>query len=266
MPITNINGCKYHYEIHGEGPETVLFSHGLLWSGKMFHHQVEHLKDRYRVVTYDHRGQGQSEVTADGYGMDQLYEDAIALIDHLELGQVHFAGLSMGGFVGLRLAARKPELVKSLILMETTAMDEPFAFKYKVLNTIVRFFGVKSVTNSVMKIMFGDKFLNDEKRKAERQAWKSALQRLDKTIIRAVKGVIERNGVEDELPNITCPTLIMVGTQDKATIPAKSEFMHAHIKGSELKYIEGGGHTASVEEPEQYNQHIATFLATQTQG
>jgi pimeloyl-ACP methyl ester carboxylesterase len=260
MPTIQINGCNYYYESEGSGAETIVLSHGLLWSGKMFHKQVEHLKDRYRIITYDHRGQGRSEVTESGYGMDDLYKDAIGLIETLNLGQVHFGGLSMGGFVAMRLAARRPDLVKSLILMETSSQPEPFAFKYNMLKAIVKIFGVKSVTNQVMNIMFGQKFLKDPNRKDEVQFWRKELETNKKSVTKAVTGVIDRKGVEDELQNIKCPTLIMVGTQDVATIPSKSEFIHSKIDGSILKYIEGGGHTSSVEEAEQYNREIDDFL------
>ena len=117
MPYILINEVNYYYEETGSGDETIIFSHGLLWSGHMFHKQVNYFKDKYRIITYDHRGQGKTEATADGYDMDNLYEDAVVLIEKLEGKPVIFAGLSMGGFVGMRLAARKPELIKKLILM-----------------------------------------------------------------------------------------------------------------------------------------------------
>ncbi len=262
MPTIRINDCNYYYEIHGDGPETLLLAHGLLWSGHMFHKQVTRLKDRYRIVTYDHRGQGRSEVTGSGYDMDSLYEDAVALIETLGLGRVHFGGLSMGGFIGMRLAARRPDLVRSLILMETSAQPEPNKFKYGVLNTIVKLFGVRSVTAPVMKIMFGEKFLNDPARSVERNEWRAQLQKNRKTIVRAVTGVLERQSVEEELARIHCPTLILVGTQDKATTPEKAEYIHARIAGSILKYVEGAGHTACIEEPEVYNREIEEFLAS----
>ena len=259
MATININGCEYYYEVHGSGNETIVFSHGLLWSGRMFRKQIEHLKHRFRIITYDHRGQGRSEVTKGGYDMDDLYEDAVQLIEKLDLGRVHFAGLSMGGFIGMRLAARKPELIKSLVLMETSAQTEPNKLKYWFLNTIVKLINVKVVTGPVMKVMFGKKFLKDKNRVEEREQLKQELQSLPKTIVHAVEGVIYRKGVEDELEKIQCPTLIMVGTQDKGTVPAKSEFMHSKIPGSVLKYIEGGGHTGCLEEPEQFNNNLDEF-------
>jgi 3-oxoadipate enol-lactonase len=163
MAKVRINNCDIHYEIYGNGPEAVVLSHGLLWSSRMFHKQVTALSADYKIVTYDHRGQGQSEITESGYDMDSLYNDAVGLIEKLNLGKVHFGGLSMGGFVAMRLAARRPDLIKSLLLMETSAQGEPFAFKYNLLKTVVNAFGVRIVTNPIMKIMFSDTFLNDPK-------------------------------------------------------------------------------------------------------
>ena len=265
MPTIRINHCNYYYQSHGSGPETLVLSHGLLWSGHMYHKQVDYFKDRYRIITYDHRGQGRSELTAQGYDMDSLFQDAVALIEKLELGPVHFGGLSMGGFVAMRLAARRPDLVKSLILMETSAQPEPNKFKYNLLKTVVKIFGVNSVVNPVMKIMFGKTFLNDPDRNEERQYWTEQLKMNEKTIIRAVSGVIDRKGVEDELANIKCPTLILVGTEDIGTIPEKAELINGRIPHSILKYIENAGHTACIEEADQYNIEIEKFLLTVNQ-
>ncbi len=263
MPNISINNVNYYYEEHGSGEETIVFSHGLLWSGHMFHKQVDFLKNRFRIITYDHRGQGKTEVTSDGYDMDTLYEDAVILIEKLVGKPVIFAGLSMGGFVGMRLAARRPDLIKKLILMETTADPEPIENhgKYKLLNAIVRYIGYFPVVNSVMKIMFGKKFLNDDSRKEEKKYWINQVKQANRTgITRAVEGVIYRKGIADELYKINCPTLILVGDQDVATVPEKSKKIHSLIKNSKLVVFEGGGHTSSIEEPEIYNDEIGKFI------
>jgi 3-oxoadipate enol-lactonase len=264
MPKIIINDVEYHYTDTEKGKETIVFSHGLLWSGYMFHKQEAFLKNRYRVITYDHRGQGQTAATEGGYDMDTLYEDAVALIEKLCPNQkVHFAGLSMGGFVAMRLAARRPDLLKSVILMETSADAEPAENvpKYRTLNTVVKWLGTWAVVGKVMPIMFGQKFLTDPNRKVERAEWKSQMKLCRAPgIVRAVDGVIDRKPIYDELTKITVPTLIMVGTQDVATVPAKAERIHAQIMGSKLVYIDGGGHTSSVEEPEQVNLAIDEFL------
>ena len=223
---------------------------------------MEFFKSRYRIITYDHRGQGKSSVTNGGYDMDQLFLDAVALIENLHLGKVHFVGLSMGGFVGLRLAARRPDLLHTLILMETSAQKESGVFKYSMLVTLVKMFGVKIVTRPVMKIMYGEKFLRDKSRIEEKKFWINELHKNSKKVIAAVNGIIRRKGVEDEMKNIACPVLVIVGTQDKAAIPARAEFIHKVIPNSKLRYIEGAGHSSSIEEPEQVNRCIDEFLCT----
>jgi len=264
MPSITINQVNYHYTDTQKGDEIIIFSHGLLWSGYMFHKQETFLKDRFRVITYDHRGQGKTEAPENGYDMETLYEDAVALIEALSPHKkVHFVGLSMGGFIAMRIAARRPDLLKSVILMETSADAEPpeNAGKYKTLNTVVKWLGTWAVVGNVMPIMFGQKFLNDELRKSERNEWKAQMKLCKAPgIVKAVAGVIERKSIFNELSKITIPTLIMVGTQDVATVPAKAERIHTQIAHSQLVYLEGGGHTSSIEEPEQVNLAIDNFL------
>ena len=263
MPTINANDVNIHYEESGHGAETIVFSHGLLWSSRMFDNQVAVLKDKYRVITYDHRGQGQSEVTESGYDIDTLTEDAIALIETLNLGKVHFVGLSMGGFVAMRIAARRSDLVKSIILIETSAEPEPEENipKYKLLSIVARWLGFGLITKSVMKIMFGQTWLNDETRAHEHQYWKKQLHNNHRVgITRALAGVVSRKGVADELPSIGAPTLILVGEEDVATVPAKAEHIHQMIPQSKLVYIPQAGHTSSVENPSAINQSIIEFL------
>ena len=263
MPHLTANGIQLYYEDTGQGVETIVFSHGLLWSGRMFAEQVRHLKGRYRVITYAHRGQGRSEVPPSCYDMDTLTTDALALMDALGIERCHFAGLSMGGFVALRLATRHPERIQSLILMETTAQPEPAENvpRYRMLQNIVRLLGTWSVKKPVMQIMFSQAFLQDTTRTAQRQHWERELTSNKRTITRAVQGVISREGVPPEaLATIQCPALIIVGEQDVATVPAKSEYLHRHIPGSRLVRIPNAGHTSSVEEPEAVNAAIDSFL------
>jgi pimeloyl-ACP methyl ester carboxylesterase len=263
MPKIRVNGAELYYEESGSGSETIIFSHGVLWSGKMFEAQMNALKSRYRVIAYDHRGQGQSEITESGYDMDTLYEDAAALIQALNAAPCHFAGLSMGGFIAMRLAARRPELLKSVILMATTSDPEPPANlpRYRLLNIVGRFIGFGLVVNPVMNIMFGHKFLNDSTRAAERELWKRRLMSNDRIgASRAVMGVVTRQGVYDEISKVKLPTLILIGDQDVATVPEKSQRIHAQILGSKLVMIPGAGHSASAEEPEAVNKAIIEFL------
>jgi 3-oxoadipate enol-lactonase len=263
MPYINIRGVKLHYTDTQDGSETIVFSHGVLWSGKMFEAQIAALRSQYRCIAFDHRGQGQSEVTTEGYDMDSLSLDASELIQTLVGGSVHFVGLSMGGFVGMRLAARRPDLVKSLTLLETSAAEEPAENvpQYRLLLKVMNWTGFGLVTGKVMRIMFGQKFMQDPSRKALRRQWENELKMNSRRgITLAMQGIINRRPVLDELPRIQCPTLVIVGDQDVATVPAKAKQIHEHISGSELVILEGAGHTATVEEPEQVNAAMRRFL------
>ncbi|HXO42797.1 MAG TPA: alpha/beta fold hydrolase [Thermoanaerobaculia bacterium] len=264
MPRITVRGASLHYEEHGAGPETVVLAHGLLWSGRLFDRQVEALAPRYRCVTFDFRGHGRSEVTADGYDMDSLAADAASLIEALGCAPCHFVGLSMGGFVGMRLAIRQPGLLRSLILLETSADPEPEASrrKYHWMNLAARWIGLGALAKPVMRIIFGRKFLGDPARAALREQCRRELASSDRTgIIHAVKGVIDRQGVYEQLEQIATPTLILVGDQDLATPPARSERIHARIAGSHLQLLPGAGHTSTIEEPAAVNAAIADFLA-----
>src|SRR5258707_9601832 len=105
MARVKVNGVELNYQESGSGPETIVFSHGLLMDHMMFESQRAAFEKQYRVIAYDHRGQGQSHDPGQGYDMDTLADDAAALITALNAAPCHFAGLSMGGFVGMRLAA-----------------------------------------------------------------------------------------------------------------------------------------------------------------
>ena len=269
MPKAKINGVSLHYtDTGGDGP-AIVFSHGLIMSKAMFDAQIDRLKDRYRCIAYDHRGQGESEVTESGYDMDTLTDDAIALIDELGVAPCHFVGLSMGGFVGMRLAARRPELVKSLTLLETSADAEPAenAPKYRRLNFVARWFGLSLVVGKVMPILFGTTFMTDPGRSSERELWRKRIignHRIG--ITRAVVGVVERPGVMDELANIACPTLVAVGDEDTATVPAKSERIVAAINGAQLSIIPAAGHSSTIEQPEFVSDIIERFIGEVENG
>lgn len=262
MPTAKLKGAKLHY-IDVGGGTPVLFLHGLLWSHEMFRAQIDELKGRFRCVAMDWRGQGRSEVTASGYDMETLADDAAELILQLGIGPCHVVGLSMGGFVAMRLAARKPQLVRSIVLLETSADAEPSENvpKYKRLNLVARWLGLGLVANKVMPIMFGQTFLNDAGRAEERERWKKALVGNHKIgITRAVRGVIERKPIYDELGNVTCPALVMVGDEDAATVPAKAERIANAIKGAKLVTIPRAGHSATIEEPAFVSRELSRFL------
>ncbi|MEM7075133.1 MAG: alpha/beta hydrolase [Pseudomonadota bacterium] len=267
MAQIEVNGTQLHVTDTGGPGAAIVFSHGLLLDGTMFGAQVAALRGRYRCVTYDHRGQGKSAVTATGYDMDTLTLDAAALIRHLDLAPCHFVGLSMGGFVGMRLAARRPDLLRSLTLLNTSAdpEDPQKAPGYRMLNFVARWVGLWAVIGRVMPLMFGQSYLTDVRRDADRRRWSGVITGNDRIgITRAVTGMIGRAGCAGELAGIDMPVGIGVGAQDVAMPPARSERLHRAIRASELVIFEGVGHSCSIEAPDQVTALIERTLRRAT--
>lgn len=264
MPRLHVDRGTIYFEETGHGDQTVVFSHGLLWNHRLFEAQIAHLSARYRCIAYDHRGQGQSDVPAGpAIDMETLYLDAVRLIEARAAAPCHFVGLSMGGFVGLRLAARRPDLVASLTLLDTAADAEPTAnlLRYRLLTATARLLGVGVVADQVAPIMFGDTFLGDPSRRRERQRWMSLLAGNKRSVYKAVNGVIFRPGVEREALTIKAPTLIIWGEEDRAISRDRCADLARLVADSRFVTIPRAGHSCPVEQPDAVNQAIDAFLA-----
>jgi pimeloyl-ACP methyl ester carboxylesterase len=270
MSTIEVNGATIAYTDTGPpdgrpSASTVLFGHGLLFSGWVFHPQIAALRAHYRCVAVDWRGQGDTPPTPGGYDMETLTDDVIALIRALDIAPVHWVGLSMGGFIGQRIAARYGALLRSLTLLDTSAeAEDPAAVgAYKRLARFQQLFGIRPIIGRVKPLMFGPTFLADPDSKALMDTWLGRLNRLDRSAVRkAVLGVANRAAVEQEISRITVPTLIVVGADDKATPPSKAEGIADRIPGSQLQIVPDCGHTSSLEQPATITGLLDKFLAT----
>jgi 3-oxoadipate enol-lactonase len=261
MPMIRANGTSLYYEDTGGTGAPVVFSHGLLWNTTLFAPQIAALKDRYRCVAYDHRGQGRSaDDIAPAISVETLTTDAAALIEKLDLGPVHFCGLSLGGIVAMRLAIDRPDLIRSLVLLDTTADAEPYKLKYQAMNLVARFAGLGSVSGAIMPALYGKTTLNDPARADERHAWKQQLVSNRNTIWRAVNGVLNRKSIHSELGKIAAPTLVAVGEEDTSTPQAMAERIAGAIPGAKLIVIPSAGHATTQEQPAIVTAAIGAFL------
>lgn len=262
--MLEVNATSLYYEDTGPGStgETIAFSHGLLWDTTLFAAQIAALRSRYRCLAWDHRGQGRS--AADHrhcIGIELVWQDAVAVLEKLGGGPVHLVGLSMGGFVAMRVAARRPDLVRSLILLETSADPEPTAnvARYRVLSAVTRALGPKIVARQVAPIMLGRSVIADPTRRGDVAGFVATMTRR-RDAWRAVNGVIDRAGVYDELGRIKAPTLVLVGDEDVATPRPKAERITAAIAGARLETIARAGHSSPVEEPAAVTAAIDRFV------
>lgn len=265
MPTITVNGVNLFYKESGSGPETIVFSHGLLMDNSMFEPQRTAFEHRCRVIAYDHRGQGQSAVTGSGYDMDTLALDAAALIEALNAAPCHFAGLSMGGFVGMRLAARRPELVRSLTLMNTGAGKEPALsrLRYGFLAQLVKVVGTAPFVGIAVRELFGRTTRNspDPAKREMLAEWTAKLRSRPTNTTQALMGVMNRPEFSaQDLAAIRCPTLILAGEEDTPQPPRNSEKLAATIPNARLVRIPGCGHSSSLEAPEAVIAAMAEFI------
>ena len=266
MPEIEISGVRLHYEERGAGTETVVFAHGLLWSGEMFEHQINALQQRYRCIAFDFRGQGRSSAPRDGYDIETLTDDAAALIDTLGCAPCHWVSHSMGGFVGLRLAVRRPVRLQSLTLLNSSASRDRLAdvVRYRLLGVLARLKGLEPVADQIMATVFAKPFLENAEHAATRQVWRQRLVANDPVgISRALVGVTSRRAVADQLDRIAIPALVVAGALDKAVPFAEVERLHRGIAGSAVIVVPGAGHTLPIENPVAVTEALDGFLSAQ---
>lgn len=269
MPYITLNKTKLYYEDTAPNSQkpVIFFAHGLLWSCRMWDEQVKALKADFRCIRMDFRGQGLSTISKSGYDMDSLAQDVIAMLDYLNVNQYHYVGLSMGGFVGQRLALLHPKRLQRLVLLDTSADAEPAEniSGYQLLVKIASVLGPKVIMRDLVKVMHGKSFLKQAKKdpatKQNLKRFKSMMAaNKRRSVKKIVGGVIERDSVYARIHDIKQPTLIMVGDEDVATTVAKSQRIHMKIAGSKLYILEKAGHMSAMEQPEQVNQLLMDFL------
>ena len=270
MPLLSVNGIQVNVVDTGAPPgrpdaPVVVLGHGLLFSTTMWRDQVEALRPAYRCVAIDWRGQGKTPPTRDGYDMDTLYADAVGVIEHLDVGPVHFAGLSMGGFVGIRLGARRPDLLRSLTLIDTSAgPEEPANIgRYQLLASLYRVLGWRPLKDRVAPIMFSEAFLATPAAREVLDTWSREVQRQTRRgTYKAIRGVTDRLSVEDEVASIKAPTLVIVGEGDVATTADRSDTLAELIPDAQQVVLPGVGHVSTLEATQAVNAALLPFLAS----
>lgn len=262
MPNIDVNGTSIYYEDQGpENAPALVMSHSLFFDRRMFDHQADALSERFRVIRYDDRDQGQSARTdLPIVDMDSLTEDAIGLIEQLGVGPCFIAGNSMGGFVALRVAARRPDLLKGCIVLGSSG-EEEFKFEdFQPLVEGVRENGTEPFIETLMYIMFGDDYLADPAKAEEREIWRQRMLDLGPDIARSADGVIRRKEVLSEIKGCTVPMLVVAGEQDHAYPPERSEKIVETAGNATLVVIPGAGHSVSLERYQEVNEHLANFM------
>lgn len=263
MPDITIRGARLYYEETGTGPETILFIHGLMLASESWELQRGHFEKTHRVITYDLRGQGRSEHTCGGLGLDSLAEDAAALLRRLAPEGAHVAGFSMGAFIALRLGARHPALVRSLTLTGVSADAESLGKmpSYAAMIALVALVGVRPVAPRMMQILFGRSILADSARAPLIARLRAVVDDLPKSITRAAAASALRGSIAHEITRITVPVLIMAGEEDMPVPLHHQNAVASAIPRAQIEIVPLTGHAVMIERPDLFNARMTQFLA-----
>jgi 3-oxoadipate enol-lactonase len=257
----SVNGVKLKYEIGGlEGAPWLTFSNSLATDMSMWDAQWDFFKGRYRVLRYDTRGHGGSEVGELPYTMDKLVDDVIGLWDAVGVERSHFVGLSMGGMYALGLAIRYRDRLNSIVVCNARA-DSPALFVQNWKDRIkqVNDQGIESLVEPTIERWFTDGFRSSEPETIDRI--RDTIRATSVKGYEGCAGALQSLDYLSRMENIQIPALIIAGTQDLGTPPEGMKEIGAKLPGSEYLELDPGAHFTAIERSETVNLAIESFLA-----
>ena len=260
MPTLQRSGASISYDVQGDGPP-LLLGHSLLLDGRMWDALVPRLARAYRVYNIDARAHRRS-TTPGPFTLEDLADDWLALIDQEQIDRALLCGLSMGGMTAMRLALRAPHRVAAMALLDTSADPEPPVQRraYRLMGEIQRRVRLDPLLAPlVRRKMFGATTRSERPDIVERGV-SLVLENEPRLLYPAVRAVFDRPSIAQHLKDIHTPTLVIVGEEDVATPPSRSERIAAAIPGAILTRIRGAGHLSAMEQPDAVAAHLEPFL------
>lgn len=244
-----------------EAPPIVLI-HGFPFSSEMWKGQLKSLQERnLRIITYDIRGHGQTDVGDGQYSIELFVDDLIALLDYRKVTKAILCGFSMGGYIALRAIERNPERFNALVLCDTMSQADSNEAKIRRSNSIkqVKNNGVEQFAQVFLKSVFAP------------QTFVKSPDVIDETrniilsnpplgICGALLAMAARTDTTEGLSKISVPALLIVGEQDAVTPPSAARAMHERIPNSKLHLVANAAHMSNLENPIIFNEHLARFV------
>ena len=257
MPLAHVNGGHLHYELTGSSNAPLLvLSNSLGTNFSMWDTQMPELRKTYRVLRYDTRGHGQSEVTSGPYSFEQLGRDVLALADALDIGHFSFCGLSMGGVTGLWLGIHAGKRLHKIVLCSTGAKIGN-AETWDARIEAVRKGGTKSIAAATMERWFTPRFRENSPDIVERVKHMVECTSTEGYI--SCCAALREADLRESIAAITTPTLAISSTHDPAAPPADGRFIAQRIAGA--RYVElDAAHLSNIEQHERFTQEVSSFL------
>ncbi len=254
--------CELHHETAGAGEATPLLLGGSLGTTlAMWAPQLEPLAQRRRVIRFDHRGHGGSPVPPGPYGIEDLGADVLALLDSLGIERACYCGLSIGGMVGMWLAANAPQRIDRLILICTSAHLPPRAGWADRAASVRSAGSPEVVADAVLERWFTADFAEHNPGVIARyRAMIAATPAEGYACCCEVIGALD---LRRDLPRITAPTLVVAGAQDPATPPVHGREIAGLIPAAALRVVDDAAHLANVQQAAAVNRLIIDHLEPQ---
>ncbi len=256
MKTVTSNGAVLHVQV--DGPDTgpvVMFANSLGTDLRVWDPLLPHMPKGLRIVRFDNRGHGLSDCPAAPYDMDTLVSDAEAVVDALGLTNVAFVGLSIGGLIGQGLAARRPDVMRALVLMDTAAkIGSPEMWGDRI--AAVQSGGLEPMGDAILDRWFAPEMRNDATRLAP---WRNMLIRTPVDGYVGCCAAIAGADFTASTAALTLPVMAMAGSEDGATTPELVEATAKLCKAA-FHVIANAGHLPCIEAPDAVGALISDFL------
>jgi 3-oxoadipate enol-lactonase len=252
------NGIDINYQIDGpQGAPWIVFSNSLATSTAMWDEQAAALKDSFRVLRYDQRGHGGTDVPAGRYPFDTLLADALGLMDALGIKKAHFAGLSMGGATALGLAERHPDRFDRIIVCDSPCQSTPqSAQQWEERIVIAKDKGIEALVEPTVSRWFPPETV------AKNPPYLDKIRTMFRTT--PVDGFIgcaaalADHDYASAIAGVKHPVLFLVGEKD-APAPAMRK-LNEKLPGSRYVELAGAGHISNMDRPAEFNRAVREFL------
>lgn len=263
MPFHSCEDTRIYYEIHGDGSPLLLIS-GLGGGTSSWYGQTPYFEQHYRTITFDNRGAGLSDTPPGPYRMSRFAEDALCLLDRLQIKKTFALGLSMGGMIALELALTAPERIGALVLGCTHCGGTVrIAPSPEVLERLLANEGLsqEQIIDKNLPLFFSESCRRNRPQVVEayRQEHLKRPPQPDDAF-RAQLEAIRDFDCCDRLSRIEMPVLIMTGTEDVLVPPRNSRILARYIPHAELVEIQGSGHAIHAECRDQLNETAHAFF------
>lgn len=262
----NINGLNV-IEFSAENKQAIIFIHAFPLCSRMWDKQVEALEKKYRVITYDLRGFGYSDIGEAHFTIDSHVDDLHTIINTLKIEKPIICGLSMGGYIALRALETGQNRFKAAILCDTKSEADTNNVKINRAKQIkqIKSGDKNSFYDMFLKAAVSEKTFTENTKLVEFIKTMMGWQK-ETGVTGALMTLAARTDYTEFLERIDIPVLIIVGKDDKLTPPEYSKLIYGKIRNANLSLVPDAGHFSNMENPEEFNKSVLKFITEVTEG